>query len=76
MLQKIKHIIILKNYQRMNLVVASGDIESYVVIMNKIDYQNKLNGEINYGLHKIIYKEEEDNSYTAGSKSTTIMEKC
>ena len=76
MLQKIKHIIILKNHQRMNLVVASGDIESYVVIMNKIDYQNKLNGEINYGLHKIIYKEEEDNSYIAGSKSTTIMEKC
>ena len=60
----------------MNLVGASGDKESYVVIMSKIDYQNKLNGEINYGLHKIIYKEEEDNSYTAGSKSTTIMEKC
>ena len=60
----------------MNLVGASGDKESYVVIMSKIDYQNKLNGEINYGLHKIIYEEEEDNSYITGSKSTTIMRKC
>ena len=35
----------------MSLVAASGDKESYVVVMNKIDYQNKLNGEINYSLH-------------------------
>ena len=39
-----------------NLVVVSRD-KSCVVIMNKIDYQNKLHEITNDGIQKGIYKE-------------------
>ena len=49
-----------------NLVVVSGEKESSIVIMNKIDYQNKNRKIINSGLRV---------SYTGISKSRAIMKK-
>ena len=44
-----------------NLVVVSGDKESCVVIMNKSDYQNKMQQMINDGIRDGIYKVTADN---------------
>ena len=43
-----------------NLVVSSGDKESCVFTMNKIDCQNKIHEMINDSIHEGIYKETED----------------
>ena len=57
------HSLVIKNP---NLVVVSGEKESSVVIMNKIDYQNKNRKIINGGLTV---------SYTGISKSRVNMKK-
>lgn len=43
-----------------NLVDVSGDNESCVVMMNKIDYYNKLQEMVNAGIRNEIYKVTED----------------
>ena len=45
-----------------NLVVVSGDKESCVVMMNKSDYQNKMQQMINDGIRAGIYKLTVDNT--------------
>ena len=45
-----------------NLAVVSGDKESCVVIMNKSDYQNKMQQRINDGIRDGIYKVTVDNT--------------
>lgn len=43
-----------------NLVDVSGDNESCVVMMNKIDYYNKLQEMVDAGIRNEIYKVTED----------------
>ena len=66
-----------------NLAVISGNKESCVVIMNKSDYQNKMQQMINDGIRDGIYKVTVDDlktfkiSYTAiFMGSTNIMKRC
>ena len=40
-----------------NLVVVSWGKEFYVIVKNKINYQNKLRKMSNIGMHKGTYKE-------------------
>ena len=43
--------------------MVSGDKESCVVIMNKSDYQNKMQQMINDGIRDGIYKVTVDNTF-------------
>ena len=44
-----------------NIVILSGDKDSSIVIMNKIDYDKKVEEMINEGIEQGKYKETEDN---------------
>ena len=44
-----------------NIVILSGDKDSSIVIMNKIDYDKKVEQMINEGIEQGKYEESEDN---------------
>ena len=45
-----------------DIVILNGDKDSSVVIMNKLDYTNKINNMINEGILKGTYVETNDNT--------------
>ena len=50
------------SFKNKNLVVVSGDKESCVVLIDKTDYQDKLQKMVEDGIKNGIYKVAEDNT--------------